>query len=298
LREKGPDIAQRCHVFETFGSCPAGIKCRFSAAHMSEDGIGSVVDEQRYAAHRETRQAPFPLGGITFADVGKGRVKLPRAENVIATFRSEQRSRESPKDSGGEPATKVSRVASAWAALEAEKRPPLNLAGKLILAPLTTIGNLPFRRVCVDLGADVTVGEMAVVRQILQGEKSEWALMKRHPSEKIFGVQLAGNNVDELSRCAEVLESAVHPDFIDLNCGCPIDLICNKGMGSALLDKLAKLRDCCVAMSNALHHTPFTIKVRTGRKTGKPTTHKILSDLQNWGCAAITLHGRSREQVC
>ena len=71
---------------------------------------------------------------------------------------------------------------------------------------------------------------MAVVRSVLSGQKSEWVLMKRHPSEKIFGVQFAGNNVDEISRICQVTEEIVKPDFIDLNCGCPIDLVTSKGM--------------------------------------------------------------------
>lgn len=117
---------------------------------------------------------------------------------------------------------------------------------------------------CVDLGCDVTCGEMAVVRNILSGQKSEWVLMKRHPSEKIFGVQFAGNNVEEITRAAQLAEDYVMPDFIDLNCGCPIDQITSKGMGSALLDKIGRLKDLCISMSRTLDHLPFTIKVRTG----------------------------------
>lgn len=74
-----------------------------------------------------------------------------------------------------------------------------------------------------------------------QGLASEWALLRRHESEDIFGVQLCGKDPVLMAKCAEVLGKETDVDFIDLNCGCPIDLVFNQGCGSALMGRRKRL---------------------------------------------------------
>ncbi|WOH03854.1 hypothetical protein DCAR_0623254 [Daucus carota subsp. sativus] len=171
----------------------------------------------------------------------------------------------------------------------------IDFSDKLYLAPLTTVGNLPFRRVCKVLGADVTCGEMAMCTNLLQGQASEWALLRRHSSENFFGVQICGAYPDTVSRAVELINQECSVDFIDINMGCPIDLVVNKGAGSALLTKPVRIKNV-IQVASCTVDKPITVKVRTGYFEGRNRIEGLINDISNWGASAVTIHGRSRQQ--
>ena len=174
-------------------------------------------------------------------------------------------------------------------ALVATKRKLIvDFRNKVYIAPLTTVGNLPFRRIMKQYGADITCGEMALADQLLMGKPSEWALLKRHPIEDVFGVQIAAGHADQYTRVAEVLanESSMEIDFVDLNLGCPIDLVCNKGSGAALMLRDKKLRGSLEGMTKVLH-CPVTVKMRTGWNEKEPIAHELIPKIQSWGIDGI-----------
>ena len=119
-----------------------------------------------------------------------------------------------------------------------EKR-RLDWRGKTYLAPLTTVGNLPFRQLCVSYGADITCGEMAMGNSLISAAKQEWSLLRRHRSERTFGIQLCGGKPGFMIPAAELVKEycdgkdGTGIDFVDINLGCPIDLVFQKGGGSA-----------------------------------------------------------------
>ncbi|KAJ5067499.1 tRNA-dihydrouridine(47) synthase [NADP(+)]-like [Anaeramoeba ignava] len=179
------------------------------------------------------------------------------------------------------------------------ERKKIDFKGKIILAPLTTTGNLPFRRLCKEQGVDITIGEMAIDKKLLQGAPSEWALVKRHQSEDVFGVQLAGSNAPILTKISEFLEkeliSSNGIDFIDLNCGCPIDLIVKHKMGSYLLNEPKRIERILKSMKSVIS-CPLTIKIRSGFQKKNLIAHSLVPKLKNWGADAVTLHGRTQQQ--
>jgi tRNA-dihydrouridine synthase 3 len=184
------------------------------------------------------------------------------------------------------------RVASATT----RERRLIDFSKKIYVAPLTTVGNLPWRRIMVDYGADVTVGEMALTHQLLKGSANEWALVKRHPCEKVFGLQVAGSQPEVMGQFAELVENELQVDFVDINMGCPIDLVCRKGMGSTLMGKQTKVRQIIQAMTSCMS-TPLTLKMRIGIDDKKPIAHKLVTLARESGViAAVGIHGRSKEQ--
>ena len=89
---------------------------------------------------------------------------------------------------------------------------------------------------------------MALATNLLQGQASEWALLKRHPCEDVFGVQVCGGYPDALSRTAQLIEDNCDVSFVDVNMGCPIDLICDRW--AVLRDVLCAM--CCAVLCGAV----------------------------------------------
>jgi tRNA-dihydrouridine synthase 3 len=155
-------------------------------------------------------------------------------------------------------------------------------------------GNLPFRRLCVELGAEITVGEMAVGRHLLRRRPSELALLRSHPGEPCFGPQLADRKPETLAEGARLAE-ARGARFVDLNCGCPIHAIAGKGLGASLLRRPARLGRLVEAMARAVS-IPVTVKLRTGWNESQQNVSENARECEEAGAAAIAIHGRTRDQ--
>jgi tRNA-dihydrouridine synthase 3 len=167
------------------------------------------------------------------------------------------------------------------------------LPGAVVLAPMTKGSNLPYRQLCVELGARVLVSEMVVARRLKQKRRSEFALIRRAPDEPCFGVQLAGNKPDELAWAAALVE-ARGADFVDLNLGCPIDHFTRMGLGAALGRQPGRVRRIVEALRAAVQ-VPVTVKIRLGWNTDHRNYLDLATAIVDGGASAITVHGRTRE---
>lgn len=166
------------------------------------------------------------------------------------------------------------------------------LPGSLVMGPMTKGSNLPYRRLCVELGARITVSEMTVARRLKQKRKSEFALIRPFQGEPCFGVQLAGTNPEELAWAAGLAESR-GAAFVDLNCGCPIDHFTHKGLGASLGRQPSRQRRLVEAMKKAVA-VPVTAKIRLGWNDDGRNAVEQARAIVEGGADAITVHGRTR----
>lgn len=349
-----------CPVWDVRGVCNAGWKCRFAGSHSNErdteDGrqeLVLVTDPAREARAEALGITGEEIGVVNVVtaqqkiDLHKRKTTTPKADAYLEWMNktledSESRGQKVPTEgslngTGAETGMAAKEEVQDNRAqyveapfLPSEKRRIYYGPETPVLAPLTTQGNLPFRRLAVELGAQVTWSEMAMGLPLVQGERSEWALMKAHESEIStprfsgqssivtgydnskdlkFGAQIAANKPWIALKTTEVLTALCpHLRAIDLNCGCPIELVCRQGAGASLLDSPGKLEKILRGMNAVSNEIPITVKIRTGTKDSSPTADKLVKRLvlggyeaQDTGAgasgvAAITLHGRSRQQ--
>jgi tRNA-dihydrouridine synthase 3 len=167
------------------------------------------------------------------------------------------------------------------------------LTGAVVMAPMTKGSNLPYRRLCVELGARVTISEMTVARRLKQKRKSEFALIRKFEGEPFFGVQLAGTNPEEIGWAAALVE-ARGADMVDLNCGCPIDHFTHKGIGASLGRQPGRIRRIAEAMKRAVTRIPVTVKLRLGWNEDMRNVVEQARAAVDGGADAIFVHGRTR----
>ena len=130
-----------------------------------------------------------------------------------------------------------------------------------------------------------------------------------HGKDLRFGVQISANKPSPAIKATEVITALCpYVRVLDLNCGCPIDLVYRTGAGSGLLDNPGKLEKMVRGMNTVSGEIPITVKIRMGTKDNKPTALRLVDRLTSGGLesqdsglgppgvAAITLHGRSRQQ--
>ena len=170
----------------------------------------------------------------------------------------------------------------------------LTFSGYAALAPMAGVADRAFRELCMGFGAGYCVSEMVSSKGIAYNSKKSAELMELSGAEHPCAVQIFGSEPDTMADAAR-FALRYHPDVIDINMGCPAPKISGGGSGAALMKDPALCGRIIAAVSAAVA-LPVTVKIRSGFDSEHINAVEIARLAEANGAAAITIHGRTRDQ--
>ena len=170
----------------------------------------------------------------------------------------------------------------------------VELANPYILAPMAGVTDLPFRLLCKEQGAGLLCMEMISAKAIQYNNRNTKALLEIHPEEFPVSLQLFGADPDIISEIAKRIEELPF-SILDINMGCPVPKIVRNGEGSALMNQPKLVHEIVSKTSRAIQK-PVTVKIRKGFNDESINAVEIAKIIEDAGGAAVTVHGRTREQ--
>ena len=165
----------------------------------------------------------------------------------------------------------------------------------LLLAPMEDVSDPPFRALCKENGADVVYTEFISSEGLIRDAAKSVIKLDIYEKERPVGIQIFGANLDSMLKTIEIVEKS-NPDIIDINFGCPVKKVVSKGAGAGILKDI----DLMVSLTEAMvKHTnlPITVKTRLGWDHDSIRIVEVAERLQDVGCKAISIHGRTRAQM-
>lgn len=171
---------------------------------------------------------------------------------------------------------------------------PFSIEHPFILAPMAGITHSPFRRLMRRLGSSLVISELISAQGIEHENRKTRELLTFHPEERPVGFQIFGESEAILCRAARVVEQC-GVDFVDLNLGCPVTKVVQKGAGAALCRDLGSLSKILTALVKSVS-IPVTIKIRTGWDAQTRNAAEVIRVAQEAGVAWVAVHGRTRAQ--
>jgi len=165
----------------------------------------------------------------------------------------------------------------------------------LLLAPMEDVSDPPFRALCKQQGADMMYTEFIAAEGLIRDAAKSIHKLDIFDYERPMGIQIFGDKIDVMCDAAAIAEEA-GPELVDINFGCPVKKVACKGAGSgALLDipKMVKMTEEIVKRCTL----PVTVKTRLGWDHDSIHIVDIARRLQDVGIKALTIHGRTRQQM-
>lgn len=170
----------------------------------------------------------------------------------------------------------------------------LEIEPPLILAPMTGVTDLAYRKIMRKFGAPLAFLEMINVRSLSYSSKKNKTLLSSEENDRPLGIQLLGSEEKYIQRAMEII-SKFKVDLVDFNAACPVRKVVHRGEGAGLLKEPKKIyRLLKLIRKNT--SLPVTVKIRTGWDENSLNAPEIAKYAQDAGINCIFIHGRTREQ--
>ena len=166
----------------------------------------------------------------------------------------------------------------------------------LFLAPMAGVTDTVFRTLCKKMGADFVYTEFVSANGIIRENKKTLDMMYFKKAERPIGIQIFGDSASVLGKSAKIIKNRFSPDIIDINFGCPVPKITNKGAGSGAMKDLNLMIKMAESVVKNAKKTPVTVKMRAGWNSDKIISTQAGKLLEEIGVKAITLHPRTSKQ--
>ena len=165
----------------------------------------------------------------------------------------------------------------------------------LLLAPMEDVSDPPFRALCKEQGADVVYTEFVSSEGLIRNAAKSVMKLDIYEMERPVGIQIFGANLDSMLRTIDIVEKS-NPDIIDINFGCPVKKVVSKGAGAGILKDICLMEKLTAEMVKRTK-LPVTVKTRLGWDHNSIKIVEVAERLQDVGCKAIAIHGRTRAQM-
>tara|TARA_A100001234_G_scaffold34122_1_gene26646 strand:- start:1777 stop:2766 length:990 start_codon:yes stop_codon:yes gene_type:complete len=165
----------------------------------------------------------------------------------------------------------------------------------LLLAPMEDVSDPPFRALCKENGADVVYTEFISSEGLIRDAAKSVIKLDIYEKERPVGIQIFGANLDSMLQAVDIVEKS-NPDIIDINFGCPVKKVVSKGAGAGILKDICLMESLTKAIVERTK-LPVTVKTRLGWDHESIKIVEVAERLQDIGCKAIAIHGRTRAQM-
>lgn len=172
----------------------------------------------------------------------------------------------------------------------------VEIKNQVVLAPMAGYSNTSFRKIIKDMGAGLIFAEMVSDKALVYQNAKTLELLKMSEEERPIAQQIFGSDVESFVEAAQIVESVMHPDIIDINMGCPVPKVAVSAQaGSALLKNPDKIYQIVSEVVKAVS-VPVTVKIRLGWDESSINCVEVAKVIESAGASAITLHARTRAQ--